>query len=188
MCAGALLTQNTAWHNAAKALAALNAANALVPERILALPQQRLRALIRSSGYYRQKALKLRAFCEHLLARHGGRLGEWFSGPLPAVREELLSLKGIGPETADSMLLYAGRRPLFVIDAYTVRLGLRMGWLRNGDYGAAQGFFIGSLPRSVQVYNEYHALIVELAKKHCKKSEPRCTDCPLRGNCLKRGV
>ncbi len=97
-------------------------------------------------------------------------------------------MRGIGPETADSILLYAGRRPVFVIDAYTLRLVRRMGWLEKVDYGAAQAFFIRSLPRSERLYNEYHALIVELAKKHCAKNLPSCGSCPLRRGCAKKGV
>lgn len=188
ICLGALLTQNTAWRNASTALEALTADGAVSPRKITALPRARLRSLIRSSGYYRQKAEELRVFCGELVNGRPGGIGQWFSGPLGKVREELLSIKGIGPETADSMLLYAGRRRVFVVDAYTIRLALRAGWLGCGDYHAAQKFFMDRLPRSERIYNEYHALIVELAKRYCTKSRPRCHDCPLRGLCLKKGV
>jgi len=153
-----------------------------------AMSKGKLEACIRSSGYYRQKAEKLRGFCAYLLQKHQEGLGKWLSGPLTEVRAELLSLHGIGPETADSILLYAGRRKVFVVDAYTLRLCLRMNWLKRLDYCAAQEFFLSALPHSERIYNEYHALIVELAKKHCFKNNPDCGTCPLKGMCVRQGA
>lgn len=188
ICAGAILTQNTAWTNAERALSALNAAGVLEPLAISRLVRKRLERLIRSSGYYRQKAEKLRVFSAYLLEKHPEGLGKWLSGPLAATRQELLSLRGIGPETADSILLYAGRRRVFVIDAYAFRIGFRTGWLKTRDYAAAQAFFQSALPASERIYNEYHAFIVELSKKYCTKNNPDCHACPLKRSCARQGA
>ncbi|MDE2237157.1 MAG: hypothetical protein KGK30_04660, partial [Elusimicrobia bacterium] len=146
ICVGAILTQNTAWGNVLRALENLRAADARDFKALLALPPRRLETLIRPSGYFRQKARKLRIFAER--ARERGRLSRWLSRPLPELREELLGLWGVGPETADSILLYAGGRPAFVVDAYTLRLGRRLGWFapRSG-YAEAQDFFTRALAR-----------------------------------------
>lgn len=146
----------------------------------------RLQRLIRSSGYFRQKTRRLKDFSRRLSA--GRRpLRTWLGGPLETVRAELLGTRGIGPETADSMLLYAGARPVFVVDAYTRRIGGRIGWLRpSWDYERVRAFFEGELPRSVPVYQEAHALFVALAKAHCR-TKPVCEDCPLRSGCREGG-
>ena len=188
ICAGAILTQNMAWTNAERALTALNEAGVLEPLAISSLARERLERLICSSGYYRQKAEKLRGFSVYLLEKHPEGLGKWLSGPLADTREELLSLHGIGPETADSILLYAGRRKVFVVDAYAFRLAFRTGWLKNRDYSATQAFFQSALPASERIYNEYHALIVELAKKYCTKNNPDCPACPLKRTCARQGA
>ncbi|MBI5595340.1 MAG: endonuclease III domain-containing protein [Elusimicrobia bacterium] len=180
VCVGAILTQNTAWSNVEKALAAVHGARSL--RRLARIPRARLERLIRPSGYFRQKAERLRLF-----ARWAGdapslalRLRK---SPLPALRTELLSLKGVGPETADSMLLYAGGRPAFVVDAYTRRIGSRIGWFAPAaGYAEVQAFLTARLPRSVPVYNELHALFVRLAKEHCR-TKPQCAGCPLKGGC-----
>ena len=180
VCLGAILTQNTSWTNVEKALAGLRAAGARDLGAVSALPQPRLRRLIRSSGYFRQKAKKLRLF-----ARRAGRRGSlkaWLSGPLGPLRTELLGLWGIGPETADSILLYAGGRPAFVIDAYTLRAGRRLGWWREPGYEEARAELKRRLPASAAVYAEFHALLVELGKRHCR-ARPLCGDCPLLGVC-----
>lgn len=187
VCAGAILTQNANWTNAARAVESLAASDLLTLERIERARPSRIERLIKPSGYYRQKTLKLKAFARRALTR-GGRLGPWLSAPLPALREELLGLFGVGPETADSILLYAGRRPAFVIDAYTIRIGTRVGWFRDTDYHTAQRFLTECLPVSTKIYGEFHALLVELAKRHCRKRVPLCADCPLARSCSKRKI
>ena len=183
ICLGALLTQNTAWKNAEKALSHLHRAGVVSIEKIHAIPARRLEAYIRSSGYYRQKAIRLKEFAGHIFSRHRGRLGNLFAQPLSSARQELISIKGIGPETADSMLLYAGGKPVSVIDAYTYRIGERLGWPVQREYAAAQRFFHRALPVSAAIYNEFHALLVALGKTVCAKV-PRCMECPLNEECL----
>jgi len=184
---GAILTQNTAWTNVERALVNLNVAGGISPETVLKTDSARLAGLIRSSGYYVQKEKKLRLFSEYLVAKHPEGLGKWLGGPLTGVRAEILSLWGIGGETADSILLYAGARKTFVADAYTVRLGRRMGWFETNDYDAVKNFFEKALPRDLEVFNEFHALIVALGKDFCKP-RPLCAECPLRRLCGKKGV
>jgi endonuclease-3 related protein len=179
---GAILTQNTAWSNVEKAIANLRRAGALSFRGMRRLSESGLAALVRPSGYYNQKARKLRAFLEWL-ALHGGASGSLrraLTGPLAAVRESLLSVHGIGPETADSILLYAGHRPVFVIDAYTRRVLARHG-LAAGDepYEELRALFEKGLPPDVRLYNEFHALLVRLAKERCRKRGPLCPGCPL---------
>jgi len=181
ICVGAVLTQNTNWSNAEKALAALHHADVWMLKDLEKLTPRSLAGLIRSSGYFRQKAKKLKAFAAHVASR-GKTLARWLSEPLPELRRELLSLWGVGPETADSILLYAGGRPAFVVDAYTRRLAARLGWLRRPDYAAAQEYLVRRLPKSTRLYNEFHALVVKLAKEHCR-AMPRCGGCPLQDGC-----
>lgn len=181
VCVGAILTQNTSWGNVRKALRAMAEAGVRDLTSLEAAPAARLRRLIRSSGYYRQKARKLKAFARRL-RRRGGRVGRWLSGDLALRREELLGLYGIGPETADSILLYAAGRPAFVVDAYTLRIGSRLGWWREASYERAQAVLTARLPPRARDYNEFHALLVRLAKEHCRK-RPSCPGCPLRRRC-----
>lgn len=181
ICVGAILTQNTNWSNVEKALRVLHHAGLMDFEKVSGTPRPRLAAYVRSSGYFRQKAKKLKIFARYALAR-GMSLRAWLSGPLPALRAELLALWGVGPETADSILLYAGRRPVFVVDAYTVRIGRRLGWFRRYDYDRVQRFFAERLPPSPAIFAEFHALLVELAKRHCKTT-PVCEGCPLTRIC-----
>jgi endonuclease-3 related protein len=180
VCVGAILTQNTAWTNVLRALASLRAAGVVRLADVEAVPASRLARLIRSSGYFRQKARKLRVFAAE--ARRRGPLGRWLAGPLPEAREQLLALWGVGPETAASMLLYAAGRPVFVIDAYTLRLGRRLGWFRGHGYAEAQRALTAALPADAAVYAELHALIVELSKRHCR-AVPSCAGCPLLLTC-----
>ena len=182
ICVGAILTQNTAWSNVTKALHQLHIHKMMDPERMMNCPPAKLAQLIRSSGYFRQKAKKLHIFCKYLMDHYGGDSGKMLDRPWEPLRKELLDLWGIGPETADSMLLYAGGHPVFVVDAYTRRAGNRIGLFKTHDYDEIQRYFAKSLPRSPQIYNEYHALIVELAKKTCKTS-PQCPQCPLLSQC-----
>lgn len=187
ICAGAILTQNTAWTNVEKALAGLHGAGLLSAEGIAACPLPRLAALIRPSGYYRQKARRLRDFFERAGREHPEGLERWFrSDTTEGLRRELLSYKGVGPETADSIVLYAAGLPSFVIDAYTRRIGVRLGLARGGDYDRWKALFETRLPRRPEIYNEYHALLVKLGKDFCKKNLPLCGGCPLRKLCRKR--
>jgi endonuclease III related protein len=172
ICVGAVLTQNTAWMNVEMSLMRLRAAGVRTPRDVLELPG--LPRLIRSSGYFNQKARKLRLMSQFF--RRPGAL----SGRTPPRRADLLSLWGIGPETADSILLYAFQVPTFVVDAYTRRLLERVGILESGEtYGEVQAIFQGSLRRSEPVFNEYHALIVAHAKRRCR-TRPLCVGCPVR--------
>ncbi len=161
----------------------LNHAGALSPEKILRMGVKRLATLIRPSGYYNQKAGRLKDFAAHICESYDGKLELLLDGTADELRERLLSLKGIGPETADSIILYAAEKPSFVIDAYTMRLGERLGWFgTNTKYGEAREFMAERLPRSLKIYNEFHALVVSLGKDFCKK-KPLCVSCPVEGKC-----
>lgn len=178
---GAILTQNTNWGNVERAIGNLRAADVLTPQRINATTFLRLTRLIRSSGFYNQKAGRLKAFSRFLVDRYGGSIARLRSEETAKIRTELLALDGIGPETADSILLYALGKPVFVIDAYTRRVFSRHGFLsEKHGYGDWQGLFEENLPRDPKLYNEYHALIVKLAKTFCRK-QPMCDECPLSG-------
>lgn len=177
---GAILTQNTAWTNVELALANLRRERLLSVPAIAHIPEVRLAKLIRPSGYYRQKAKKLKAFVEFLARDYDGSLKRMAAAPTSKLREQLLAVHGIGPETADSILLYAAEHPVFVVDAYTKRLLERHGLLAaEAKYGAAQSLFMQNLPNDAKIFNEYHALIVEVGKRWCRSREPRCEECPL---------
>jgi endonuclease-3 related protein len=146
------------------------------------LTLSKLRGYIRPSGFYRQKAERLAGFLDFLKG-YNYNLSRLFSGNSGCLRAKLLELKGIGPETADSIMLYAGNKPFFVVDAYTKRIFARLGLIAGSEeYEEVRNFFQDNLPKKTGLYNEYHALIVELAKKHCRK-EPVCGDCPLSNIC-----
>lgn len=188
ICVGAILTQNTAWKNVEKAIAALRAAGALRnPRALKALGKSRLARLIRPSGYFNQKAIRLLGFARHVIDTHDGSVRSLLRQPAAVARAELLRVSGIGPETADSMVLYAGGWPVFVVDAYTRRLGRRLGWFDTDDYAAVQDYFHRALAPSVTVCNEYHALIVAHGKDFCKK-RPVCAGCPLASSCPRIGL
>src|SRR6202167_4792432 len=178
---GAILTQSTAWGNVERAIANLRSARLLTPAAILRVRTARLAALVRPSGYFRQKAKKLKAFVRFLETGYRGSLKRMFLTPTSELREKLLSVHGIGPETADSILLYAGNHPVFVVDAYTHRIFGRHG-ITSGkpDYEAVRARFEAALPRFPQFLNEFHALIVNTGKNWCRKGVPRCQECPLR--------
>jgi endonuclease III related protein len=179
--AGAILTQSTSWANVERAIANLRRARALAPEAIFRMPYARLAVLVQPSGYFRQKARKLKAFARFLHRRHGGSLHSMFRTPTAPLRDELLAVHGIGPETADSILLYAGRHPVFVVDAYTRRVLDRHGWISADEsYDALRRLFENHLPRDARLYNEFHALLVETGKRWCRAREARCAECPLR--------
>jgi endonuclease-3 related protein len=185
---GAILTQNTAWRNVEYAIANLRAAEALTPKALCFLPRTALEELIRPAGFFRQKAERLQLFAVYLLEQKSGDLPGWLAGPLDQVRSELLLHKGIGSETADSILLYAGHRPTFVVDAYTRRIFTRLGLLRGPEsYQQIRALFMDHLPPDALLFNEYHALIVQHAKTFCRKT-PRCAGCPLQRMCCMAAV
>jgi endonuclease-3 related protein len=178
---GAILTQSTAWGNVERAIANLRAAKMLTPAAVLRVPLSRLAELVRPSGYFRQKSKKLKAFVRFLQNEYGGSLKRMFQTPTLELREKLLAVHGIGPETADSILLYAGNQPVFVVDAYTHRILGRHGiTYGKPDYEKVRAFIEPSIPRQPELYNEFHALIVNTGKNWCRKSAPRCDECPLR--------
>lgn len=188
--AGAYLTQNVAWTNVEKAIANLRAAGLLTPAALHQAAAQEVAACIRPAGYFRQKAERLKIFCAHLFDRYGGSLPALFAQPLPAVRSELLALKGVGPETADSILCYAGDFPVMVVDAYTRRLFYRLGAFVTPEtsYQEMQGFFHQHLPPDTALFNDFHAQIVTLSNRICLKRQPRCGECPLAAICPRQGV
>ena len=177
---GAILTQNTSWANVEKAIANLRAANLLRPAAIEKVSLRKLQRLVRASGYFRQKARKLKAFCAFLRAEYGGSLQQMFATPTIMLRHKLLSVFGIGPETADSILLYAAEHPVFVVDAYTKRILARHGWAEvDAKYEDIRWTFERQFPGDVRRFNEFHALIVNTGKHFCRRSEALCGRCPL---------
>ncbi|MDI6735419.1 MAG: endonuclease III domain-containing protein [bacterium] len=177
---GAILTQNTAWTNVEKAIKNLKSNNLLIPERLKHLPEDELAELIRPAGYYRLKANRLKEFMEFLFSRYDGDLNRMFNQDMWELRAELLGVKGIGLETADSILLYAGQKPIFVVDAYTRRILTRHNIIdEKASYTQIQDLFMSNLPQDVQLYNEYHALIVQLGKEICR-SKSKCEICTLK--------
>lgn len=188
VCVGAILTQNTAWSNVEKALGALRSRRLLSYQAVRGLPPSRLAPLIRSSGVFRVKARRLRAFLDFLGQEYGGRVSAMGSEQPEMLRRKLLGVNGIGPETADSIALYAAGHAIFVVDAYTRRVFGRLGHLRGGEsYEAVQGFFTRALPEDASLFNDYHAQLVRLAKEACR-AKPLCSQCPLERVCPKRGV
>ncbi len=184
--AGAILTQSTAWINVEKALDSMRAFGCWSFEAILALPEPDLAAIIRSSGYYNAKSRKLQAFAHHLIERYGGDLDAMFDQSVPSLRAELLSIHGIGEETADDIIVYAAEKPSFVIDSYTRRIVDRMELAppgRNPGYRSYQALFQDNLPTATPLFNEFHALLDHHAKVTCAKREPRCRGCCLADIC-----
>ena len=177
---GAVLTQNTNWKNVEKAIDNLKRQGLLNPENLHALPLSRLAEEIRPAGYYNIKAKRLRNLTTFIEERYGGDLAAMLDAESGALREGLLSIKGVGPETADSILLYAANLPVFVIDAYTYRILIRHGMIdEETTYDELQSLFMDHLPEDSRLFNEFHALIVRTAKDYCRKT-PRCEHCPLR--------
>ncbi|MDR1490781.1 MAG: endonuclease III domain-containing protein [Desulfovibrio sp.] len=184
---GAVLTQNTAWRNVEKAIAGLRARGVLRPEALYFMPVRELEELLRPAGFFRLKAGRLRALLEYFSAYAGWdvppgnlRLDFLRGKDGRELREELLGVRGIGPETADCLLLYALGLPFFVIDTYTLRLCGRHGLLPpDAPYEEAQEFFMDRLEADAVLYNEFHALIVRTGHSYCKKSKPLCSGCPL---------
>jgi endonuclease-3 related protein len=176
---GAILTQHTAWANAKRAIERLEAVGRLNWEGLRDATEAELAERIRPAGAFRVKARHLKAFVEFLWTHHGGDLDAALSGPLEEARRRLLAVRGIGPETADAILLYAGNRPTFVVDAYTKRILRRHGLIQaDADDPSVRALFHAALPRNVRLFNEYHALLVAVGKKHCG-TVARCDGCPL---------
>jgi endonuclease-3 related protein len=185
---GAILTQSAAWLNVEKAIASLKKADMLAPAALRSVPMEELARLIYPSGYYNAKAQKIKAFVERLGSAHHDSLDELFSLDTSALRAELLGIHGIGPETADSIILYAAGKPIFVIDAYTRRILSRLGLVpARDDYEFFQALFMDGLPSDAVTFNEYHALLVRHGKDVCRKS-PRCDLCCLAYMCLGRAA
>lgn len=181
---GAVLTQNTAWTNVEQAISNLKKADVLTPYKLADVPINQLEELIKPSGFFRQKAKRLQNLSSHLVRDWQNCLSSFCSGSLEEARERLLARPGIGPETADSILLYAVDRPSFVVDAYTRRIFERIGLLLGNErYDDVRQLFMQSLPENVALYNEYHAQIVHLAKTCCRKQKPLCRECPVREFC-----
>ena len=188
ICLGAILTQNTSWGNAEKALAVMRAQGRLSYPRLRSLPVSRLAVLIRSSGTFNVKARRIAAFLAFLGSEFGGSVEAMKDMEPVELRGKLLAVHGIGRETADSIVLYAAGRPLFVVDAYTRRVFRRLGFLRGDEaYDDIQRVFMERMPQDAALFNDYHAQIVRLAKDLCRP-RPRCRECPLDDLCPKRGL
>ncbi len=181
ICFGAILTQNTNWKNVEKAIYQLNKNNLINIKKILNINNKKLAEIIKSSGYHNQKAKKLKNFCRFVLNNYNGSLKNLFNNNIEKLRKQLLSLNGIGPETADSISLYAAKKPIFVVDAYTKRIMNRIGY-EERTYGELQALFHENLPNNERLFNEYHALLVKLGKDICKKI-PLCNKCPINKYC-----
>jgi endonuclease-3 related protein len=177
---GAILTQNTAWSNVERAIANLRREKLLSLKALERAQPSRLARLIRPSGYFRQKARKLKVFVRFLRSEYRGSLKRMFQHSTKDLRERLLAVYGIGPETADSILLYAGNHPVFVVDAYTRRILERHQLIRpHATYEEIRGLFETNLTPDASLYKEYHALLVESGKEWCRARNARCSECPL---------
>ena len=188
VCLGAILTQNTAWTNVEKTLAGLRSRRLLSFAALSQVRTPRLASLLHASGTFRVKARRVAAFLGFLAREYRGRVSNMRREEPQALRRKLLTVNGIGPETADSIALYAARRPFFVVDAYTRRIFSRLGLFdARLRYDAIQAFFMDALPRDAALFNDYHAQIVRLAKEACRK-RPNCPACPLEDLCEKRGL
>lgn len=182
---GAILTQNTAWSNVEKALDNVKNKGLLVPGRLLTVPEKELALLIRPSGYFNQKAKKVKEFLRFFDGNFSLRLEKMKKVKTLPLRTLLLGVKGIGRETADSMLLYAASKKIFVIDAYTKRIFYRLGLLNKEEteYDEVRELFEKNIPQNLKVYKDFHAQIVMLGKSYCRKRDPLCGECPVAGLC-----
>jgi endonuclease III related protein len=179
---GAVLTQNTNWSNVQKAITQLKSENLLSYQSLCLLSVDEIAQLIRPAGYYNLKAQRLRNLLDMLTTHYHGDLESFLVDDLESARENLLAVKGVGPETADSILLYACGQPVFVVDMYTHRVFSRHNMVEEEtDYSTMQDIFLNHLPQDTQLYNEFHALIVRVARSFCKKKQPLCGQCPLQG-------
>ena len=181
ICLGAILTQNTSWKNVEKALDNLRKNDLLNLEKLVKISEAKLRIIIRPAGFFKQKAKYVESFVRYVTERKG--LNKLFKKPLSTLRKELLKIPGIGNETADSILLYAAGKTIFVVDAYTKRIFSRLGIIRNkANYEDVQRLVHQSIKPNVKIYQEFHALLVELGKDFCKR-KPLCDKCPVKDQC-----
>ncbi|HBI27821.1 MAG TPA: endonuclease [Peptococcaceae bacterium] len=188
MIIGAILTQNGAWRSVTVAIENLKQEGVLSLEGILSCDRSELAALVRPARYHNQKAKKLQVFCSVIAEEFGGNLDAFLAQEMGTLREQLLEIYGIGPETADCIILYAAQKPIFVVDAYTRRIFSRLGiFPEKIKYQEMQHFFMSHLPSDVELYNEYHAQIDALGNQTCLKTKPRCGECPVMGACSARG-
>lgn len=179
---GAILTQSANWANVELAIGNLKKDKSLSPKALYKIKTSKLQKLIRPSGYFRAKAKKVKEFVKYLVENYNGSLKRMFAKSIPELRQELLAIHGIGPETADSIICYAALKPTFVVDAYTKRIGNRVGLFKLENYYDIKDYFERNLPKRYQLLNEYHALIVALGKYHCKP-KPNCLCCPVSRLC-----
>jgi endonuclease III related protein len=179
VCVGAVLTQNTSWKNVEKAIQNLRAASALDPKAIHEMNRSELATLLRPSGYYNVKTDRLKSFVRHLMKEHSGDLESFFELPLERLRADLLGIHGVGKETADSIVLYAAAKPIFVVDAYTKRVLLRHGCISEADdYDSIQALFHSLLPSDLELFKDFHAQFVAVGNHFCRKTS-KCEQCPL---------
>lgn len=178
---GAVLVQNTAWRNVERAIENLREAGVLQLHALYALAPEELAELIRPAGYYQLKTKRLRNLLKFVVDEFDGSLDDMLSTNLSTLREQLLAIHGIGPETADAILLYAGGLPTFVVDTYAHRILARHGWIEyEADYHQIKDYFESNLPSNAPLFNEYHALLVRVGKDYCKRAGPNCDECPLQ--------
>lgn len=183
ICLGAILTQNTAWRNVEKALINLYRNNLLNITSLAKINKRKLGGIIKPVGFFNQKANYIKNFIKYVFKNYQGNFDLWFKKDLKPLRTELLKIKGIGPETADSILLYAASKPIFVVDAYTKRIFVRLGIIAsNFSYYQIQKFVHKNLKKDLKTYQEFHALLVKHAKTFCFK-KPLCKKCPLKNGC-----
>ncbi len=186
---GAILTQNTAWTNVEKAIGLIRRKTEITVEGIENTPEQALARLVRPSGYFNQKARRLKIFARFVTENYDGNINKLLSEKTEKLRKTLLEIEGIGPETADSIVLYAAGRPSFVVDAYTKRILSRHGLAdEKAPYDSVRKLFMDNLPRKATIFNEYHALIVRTAKERCHKKKPDCAGCPLEADLKEAGI
>jgi endonuclease-3 related protein len=177
---GAVLVQNTSWKNVERAIANLRDAGLMSPRALYELPPDELAELIRPAGYFQVKTKRLRHLLKFVLDEYDGSLDAMFQMSLPTLREKLLAVHGIGPETADAILLYAGGLPTFVVDTYTHRVLARHGWIGyEAGYDEIKDYFESNLPQDAPLFNEFHALLVRVGKDFCRRTAPKCEQCPL---------
>ncbi len=177
---GAILTQNTNWANVEKAIAVLKEKKLLDAKKLYRINSKKLGRFIKSAGYYNVKAVRLKNFLKFFFDHYRARIKPMAAQDLAVLRKQLLEVNGIGPETADSILLYALNKPVFVVDAYTKRILLRHKLInKSHDYSAVQKIFMSNLKKDAKLFNEYHALLVKLGKDYCRKQNPKCEICPL---------
>lgn len=184
---GAVLVQSVSWKNVERAIENLRSEKLIHIKRLYDLPVDELHELIQSVGYYRVKAKRLRNLLEFLVVEYNGSVHSLFALPIAEARQQLLGVNGVGPETADSILLYAAGMPTFVVDAYTRRVLLRHGWIEPpAKYEAMKQLFEQQLPEDAQLYNEFHALVVRVGHHYCSRT-PKCDECPLKKRLPKSG-